>query len=82
MILIGDHHLYCSNGYSVVDMADDVDKSQERIDRFLESGIHLATKRANNIPKGEPGICKFCGWDSPRLVNGVCAPCRDKGFLP
>ena len=63
-------------------MADEVDKSQEKIDRTLESGIYLASKLANNIPKGEPGICKFCGWDAPRLVNGVCAPCRDKRRLP
>lgn len=63
-------------------MADDVDKLQEKIDRALESGIYQATKRANSIPKGKPGICKFCGWDAPRLVNGVCAPCRDKRRLP
>ena len=31
---------------------------------------------------GGPGICDLCGEDMPRLINGVCAPCRDRFKLP
>jgi hypothetical protein len=29
------------------------------------------------VPVGVPGECEQCGGDSPRLVGGRCAPCRD-----
>lgn len=63
-------------------MADEADKAQERVHLVIESGVQRAARAAGSIPKGSPGICKLCGWDSPRLVNGVCAPCRDKKRLP
>lgn len=33
---------------------------------------------AQAIPTGEPGTCDLCGEWSGRLVQGVCAPCRDR----
>ncbi len=40
--------------------------------------------RAARVPEviGVPGECRECGDDSPRLVLGRCAPCREpaKGF--
>lgn len=63
-------------------MADDLDKAQEYMDFLSARDIALVQRAALNIPKGEPGECQRCGEDSPRLVNGVCAPCRDKWKLP
>lgn len=63
-------------------MADDVDKSQEHIDKVVETATYKAAKAVGQIPKGEPGICKICGWDAPRLVKGLCSPCRDRKRLP
>ena len=33
---------------------------------------------ADAIPTGEPGECSTCGEFTPRLVNEMCCPCRDK----
>lgn len=63
-------------------MADDADRAQkdtEMLERMQVAEIH---RRAAEMPKGTPGICKLCGEDMPRLVNGVCAPCRDLHKLP
>ncbi len=58
-------------------MADEADLSQAR--ELVEHEAHLqrAREKAAEIPAGEPGECSECGCDSPRLVGGVCAPCRD-----
>lgn len=61
---------------------DELDMTQERIDMLLAADIAELQKKAASIPKGEPGECEKCGEDSPRLVNGVCARCRDKYKLP
>lgn len=44
---------------------------QEHLDR--------AVSAARNAPfdPGVAGICEDCGNDSPRLVGGLCAPCRE-----
>ncbi len=39
-------------------------------------------KAARDIQPGEPGECDLCGEESGRLINGACAPCRDKYKLP
>jgi hypothetical protein len=56
-----------------VDMANDV--AQAALDRSIRSA------RAP-IAIGVPGECEECGDDSPRLVMGRCAPCREpkKGY--
>lgn len=57
-------------------MGDIADRAAPEIARVLEAGI--AAARGIPMAKGEPGPCDFCGEDSPRLVKGACAPCRDK----
>jgi hypothetical protein len=49
-------------------MANDV--AQAALDRSIRAA------RAP-IPIGVPGECQNCGDDSPRLVMGRCAPCRE-----
>ena len=56
-------------------LADDVDISNDIQAEFLALGIAAARQP---IAKGEPGECWDCGTDSPRLVNRVCARCRDR----
>ncbi len=55
-------------------MADIVDVANGLVDEHLSRS--LAAARVP-IPAGVPGECENCGDDSPRLVDGRCAPCRD-----
>lgn len=55
-------------------MPDDIDRQQEITQLENDAAIRRASRP---IPKGEPGVCKECGEESPRLVVGRCAPCRD-----
>lgn len=57
-------------------MVDEIDKLQEITQLETDALIRQA---ARAIPKGEPGVCRDCGYDSLRLVAGRCAPCRDGG---
>lgn len=56
-------------------MADEVDRAQELEETQRE--MSLRAMRCE-IPKGEPGECDYCGKESPRLVGGACARCRDR----
>lgn len=58
---------------------DDIDLAQERA---LHDTAAAIAKNARDIPHGEPGECDLCGEESGRLINGACAPCRDKHKLP
>jgi len=40
----------------------------------LESSLRAARQP---VPAGKPGICENCDEESPRLVGGRCAPCRE-----
>lgn len=63
-------------------MVDEVDRIVE-IDALEREGqIHIALRDAQNIPAGNPGFCLACEEQSPRLVRGHCAPCRDELKLP
>lgn len=44
--------------------------------------IAAISAKAKAIPAGVPGECDLCGEWSGRLVNGACAPCRDRHNLP
>lgn len=55
-------------------MADQIDLAQHYADTMLAEAIRIARQP---VPAGEPGICDGCGDDSPRLVNRLCAPCRE-----
>lgn len=55
-------------------MADVVDMATDIADEHLARGLRVARQP---IPAGEPGECEQCFEDSPRLVGGRCAFCRD-----
>ena len=63
-------------------MADITDVTGERMEFEEAANIAEICRKAAAIPKGVPGICDLCGEDMPRLINGVCAPCRDRHKLP
>lgn len=42
----------------------------------------LANRPKQEMQPGVEGDCEFCGYWSGRLVQGACAPCRDKYKLP
>jgi RNA polymerase-binding transcription factor DksA len=63
-------------------MADEADISQARIEILEAAGVAAVREAAAKMPAGTPGECELCGEESPRLVNGACARCRDKHKLP
>lgn len=63
-------------------MSDDADLTEERMEVEAAARIAEVHRKAAEIPTGEPGECELCGEESPRLVRGVCARCRDKWKLP
>lgn len=63
-------------------MADDIDRANQRAEEDTERCIEAARRRAAEIPAGDSGDCELCGEWSGRLVDGACAPCRDRFRLP
>ena len=63
-------------------MADIADVTGERMEAQEAANIAEIRRKAAEMPKGVPGECERCGEDMPRLINGVCAPCRDRHKLP
>lgn len=63
-------------------MADEVDKTVDRMEAEQSANEAEIRRKAAAIPKGEQGYCELCGEFSWRLVLGNCAPCRDKHKLP
>ena len=59
-------------------MADPADIGNDTMQADLERRI--AAARGEIIP-GRPGDCDLCGEWSGRLLEGACAPCRDKHDL-
>lgn len=62
-------------------VSDEIDKAQEREQLDTKNAIARARLNADLKP-GTPGDCDLCGEWSGRLVEGACAPCRDKYKLP
>jgi len=62
-------------------MSDEIDDAQQREQEDTARALAAARETARRIPVGEPGECDYCGEESPRLVGGACAPCRDKRRL-
>lgn len=58
-------------------MADEADYASDQQQRGDAYRIDAVRAAAAKIPAGEPGECDRCSEDMPRLVDGVCAPCRD-----
>lgn len=61
-------------------MADIIDDANDYIDKIVERNISAIRVASADMPTGEPGECESCGLDSKRLVNNMCAPCRDMNF--
>jgi len=61
-------------------MADEIDQANERTDIETYRNAAAIRAAAAEIPEGYPGFCDSCGLESKRLVNDMCAPCRDMRF--
>lgn len=59
-------------------MPDMFDHAQEIIEQQLARDLSNAGAGTFVLPAGEPGECIDCGYPKPRLVEGRCAPCRDR----
>lgn len=57
---------------------DEADMAEQRIEEAVSDGINEASRAVAAMPIGEPGECSGCGEWSGRLVDGYCAPCRDR----
>lgn len=55
-------------------MADVADNTDFILERFEREAI--AANRGD-IPAGNPGTCYACGEHFPRIVDGMCVPCRE-----
>lgn len=55
-------------------MPDEIDIVNQNVELERETLIRRARVK---IPEGIAGTCTECDEDSPRLVGGRCAPCRD-----
>lgn len=60
----------------------DPDYAAEVTQEAVDNSVAHIRKLAAKIPQGAPGDCELCGEWSGRLVNGGCAPCREKFKLP
>jgi hypothetical protein len=60
-------------------MADDIDRANDYAQTLLDAQI---ADQRKDIKPGIPGDCDLCGEWSGRLIDGACAPCRDKYKLP
>lgn len=61
---------------------DDADISSHKMDILDSAAVDEIRRKVASIPLGHQGECNLCGEFSPRLVNGVCARCRDRHKLP
>lgn len=62
----------------MTDERDPIDVAARTTERWLEDRIAAAR---GDIPPGVEGECDLCGEWSGRLIDGACAPCRDKHGL-
>lgn len=60
---------------------DDADKADGLIAAREKEALAAAQRAVADMPPGVPVECELCGEESPRLVRGVCARCRDKHKL-
>lgn len=59
-------------------MSDEIDLANEAAANDLARREYAARQAAASIPAGQPGDCDLCGEWTARLVEGACAPCRDR----
>jgi hypothetical protein len=60
-------------------MSDEADLGNEQMEKDLAAALRAARK---DLKKGYRGDCDMCGRETGRLIEGVCAPCRDRYGLP
>jgi len=58
-------------------MSDDVDIANDRIALAIDAKVKQISDAAKLDP-GFAGDCDLCGEWSGRLIDGACAPCRDR----
>ena len=62
-------------------MSDEIDVAQDQEMHARDNYLQHVRRKAAEIPVGVAGECDYCGEWSGRLVDGVCAPCRDRRKL-
>ena len=60
-------------------MSDEADLGNEQMEKDLDYALRAARK---DLKKGYRGYCDMCGRETGRLIEGCCAPCRDRYGLP
>lgn len=60
-------------------MADVADIAQRNNEVWQEAAIRAAIV---TVPAGVPGRCGECGDETLRLIDGLCAPCREPAPMP
>lgn len=63
-------------------MNDEADNAADHIEREEAAAIKAVQAKRDAQPAGVPGECDLCGEWMLRLVDGACAPCRDRYKLP
>lgn len=61
-------------------MADEIDIANDYAQKMEERNVAAIRAAAADIPVGYAGECVNCGLESKRLVNEMCAPCRDMTY--
>lgn len=61
-------------------MADEIDVANDYAQKMEERSVAAIRAAAADIPVGNEGECWDCGLESKRLVNDLCAPCRDRTY--
>lgn len=61
-------------------MSDIIDIANDYAQKMEEMNVAAIRAAAADIPVGVEGECESCGLESKRLVNDMCAPCRDMTF--
>ena len=59
-------------------MAGDADYATDLAQTAADDAIARIRRAASAMPAGAPGECLGCEEESPRLVGGYCARCRDR----
>lgn len=59
-------------------MPDEADRADQLIERVIHDAMAEIRRQVAAIRPGRAGECDACGEWSGRLVDGLCAPCRDR----
>jgi len=58
-------------------MADEIDITNDRTQLAIDAKVKQISNAAK-LDTGIEGDCELCGEWSGRLIDGACAPCRDR----